>query len=82
MSKPCYVISKQTVNRASMVQTHGLLYTATEESPLPSFMLLVALQPTESLAGPEEQGRYCLCEWQERTFPKAYKVTTSRRHAT
>ena len=33
MSKPCYVISKQTVNRGSMVQTHGLLYTATEESP-------------------------------------------------
>ena len=49
-----------------MVGTHELpLYTATvAPQRLPSFTLLAALQPTESLAGAQEQGCYYLCEWQ------------------
>ena len=61
-----YVISKQTVvNGASMVGKHkALCHCWLIPQPSPSFTLLAALQPTDSLAGAQEQGCYYLCEWQ------------------
>ena len=81
-AKQCYVISKQTVvNRASMVGTHELLYTATVDSLLSARQALRCLQHCNQQTAqqvPRNKTATIFVSFQQ----MFYKLATSRRHAT